>query len=49
LNADWQLQPSSPCINAGDITGIESLLPALDLASNQRINGIIDMGAYEYS
>ena len=48
LTANWQLQSSSPCIDAGDITGISNLLPALDLAGNPRINGVIDMGAYEY-
>ncbi len=47
LTADWSLQSGSPSINTGDITGISSLLPSLDLASNPRINGIIDMGAYE--
>ncbi|MCX6268433.1 MAG: right-handed parallel beta-helix repeat-containing protein [Bacteroidetes bacterium] len=49
LNANWQLQSTSPCINTGDITGVSSLLPALDLAGNPRINGMIDMGAYEYT
>ena len=51
LTADWSLQftPTiSPCINTGDTTGVSNLLPVLDLAGNPRINGIIDMGAYEY-
>jgi len=47
LTADWSLQSSSPCVNAGDTTGVSNLLPALDLAGNPRINGIIDMGGYE--
>jgi len=47
LNANWQLQSTSPCINAGDTTGVSNLLPALDLGGNPRINSIIDMGAYE--
>ncbi|MFC1492875.1 choice-of-anchor Q domain-containing protein [candidate division KSB1 bacterium] len=44
-----QLSPSSPAINAGnpDTTGLA--LPRIDLAGNPRIlDGIIDMGAYEY-
>ena len=49
LNANWQLQSTSPCINAADITGVSSFLPSLDLAGNPRINGAIDMGAYEYT
>jgi hypothetical protein len=48
LSANWQLQAISPCLNAGDTSGISQLLPALDLAGNPRINGVIDMGAYEY-
>jgi hypothetical protein len=48
LTADWSLQSPSPCINTGDTTGVSMYLPALDLAGNPRINGIIDMGAYEY-
>ncbi|MEI8008937.1 MAG: C10 family peptidase, partial [bacterium] len=49
LTANWQLLSTSPCINAGDTTGISNLLPAVDLAGNPRItNTTIDMGAYEY-
>ncbi|MCX6277711.1 MAG: thiol protease/hemagglutinin PrtT [Bacteroidetes bacterium] len=48
LNANWQVQSTSPCINAGDPTGISTVLPSIDLAGNPRINGAIDMGAYEY-
>ncbi|MCF7835183.1 C10 family peptidase [Candidatus Gracilibacteria bacterium] len=48
LTANWQLQSTSPCINAGDTTGISQYLPIVDLAESPRINGIIDMGAYEY-
>ncbi|MFZ2911958.1 MAG: C10 family peptidase [Candidatus Absconditicoccaceae bacterium] len=47
LNANWQLQSTSPCINAGDSTGVGDLLPALDLGGNPRFNGVIDIGAYE--
>ncbi|MEI6774788.1 MAG: C10 family peptidase, partial [bacterium] len=52
LTADFSLQYlpiHSPCINAGDTTGVSNLLPNLDLGNNPRINGIIDMGAYEYA
>lgn len=49
LTANWSLQSNSPCINAGDITGIASLLPALDLGGNPRITSIIDLGTYESS
>lgn len=49
LTADWSLQSSSVCINAGDTTTISQYLPILDLAGNPRINGIIDMGGYEYA
>ncbi|KAF0130308.1 MAG: hypothetical protein FD155_1608 [Bacteroidetes bacterium] len=48
LSANWQLQSTSPCINAGDTTGVGNLLPVLDLGDNPRINGEIDMGVYEY-
>jgi len=48
LLADYSVQGNSPCIDAGTTNGIINLLPALDLADNPRINGIIDMGAYEY-
>ncbi|MFC1635813.1 LamG-like jellyroll fold domain-containing protein [Planctomycetota bacterium] len=48
-NADYHLQASSPCIDAGD----NSAIPAgviVDLDGNPRIiNSIVDMGAYEYS
>ncbi len=48
-NGDYRLQTSSPCIDAGnpDTTGLN--LPDYDLDGNPRIvNGIIDMGCYEY-
>ncbi len=48
LNANWQLQSSSLCINAGEVTGIQTLLPTFDLGGNTRLNGSIDIGAYEY-
>ena len=46
--ADYSVQGNSPCINTGTTNGIINLLPDLDLAGNPRINGIIDIGAYEY-
>ena len=49
INADWSLQETSPCINAGtpDTTGLN--LPATDIAGNPRIyDCVIDIGAYEY-
>jgi hypothetical protein len=42
--ANWSLQNSSPCINAGDTTGN---YPFLDIAGNPRMVGYIDIGAYE--
>jgi len=48
VTADWSLQSGSPCIDAGDPSGI---YPATDKAGNPRIIEviacIIDMGAYE--
>ena len=47
---NYQLGPSSPCINAGtpDTTGL--YLPEYDLAGNPRLsNGSIDIGAFEYN
>lgn len=49
MMADWSLQLTSPCINAGtpDTTGLA--IPHTDLAGNLRISGdTIDIGAYEY-
>ena len=44
---DFHLRPGSPCINAGD--NQYAVMP-YDLDGNPRIfNGIVDMGAYEYS
>ena len=49
LIANWQLQSSSPCINAGDTNELLSILPATDLGGNPRISGsTIDIGGYEY-
>ncbi|MFH1422126.1 MAG: choice-of-anchor Q domain-containing protein, partial [Planctomycetota bacterium] len=55
-NGDYHLRSSSPCIDAGNnsfITNISTLLgdiPVVDLDDNPRIiNGIVDIGAYEYS
>jgi len=46
-NADYHLQESSPCIDAGDNSAIPSST-VLDLDGNPRIaNGTVDMGAYE--
>ena len=46
---DWSLQPSSPCINAGDVTLVDLDPLTTDLAGEPRvINGQVDMGAYEY-
>lgn len=45
-NNDYHLTESSPCIDAGDNTNV----PAIDYDGNQRpYNGIIDIGAYEYT
>ena len=44
--ADWSLQNSSPCIDAGDPNGSYT---SIDLAGLPRVNVCrIDMGAYEY-
>ena len=46
LNANWSLQNTSPCINAGDSSGI---YPPTDIAGNPRVvYGCIDIGAYEF-
>ncbi len=45
FSADWSLQMSSPCINAGDPVGS---YPLIDLAGNPRIHSsTVDIGAYE--
>jgi len=45
--ADWSLLNTSPCINSGtpDISGLS--IPQFDIVGNERIVGIIDLGAYE--
>jgi parallel beta-helix repeat protein len=44
-----QLQPGSPCIDAGSNAAINATDVTTDVAGNPRIvNGIVDMGAYEY-
>ena len=46
LTADWSLQNTSPCIDAGDPNGV---YPTNDIADNPRVTVCrIDMGAYEY-
>ena len=48
LEADFSLQETSPCVNAGDPATDYSSFP-YDLAGFARLSGpIIDMGAYEY-
>jgi parallel beta-helix repeat protein len=50
LAADWNIQPSSPCINAGnpDTTGL--FLCNIDIAGENRIlEDTIDIGAFEYN
>lgn len=48
-NGDFNLQESSPAINAGDTAAYEAISASnSDLAGNARVqNGIIDMGPYE--
>ena len=43
---NYQLQPTSPCINVGNITAILPL-SATDLAGNSRFIDNVDLGAYE--
>ena len=46
-NNNFQLQISSPCINAGNNSYVST---ATDLAGNSRIvAGVVDMGAYEFT
>ena len=49
LNADWNIQPISPLVDAGDPnTAFITYLPATDMDGNPRIyNNIADIGAYE--
>ena len=46
--ADWRLKKSSPLINSGTLSGIQSLLDTTDLAGKKRIVNGIDIGPYEY-
>ena len=49
LNADWNLLPASPCINAGENTGIP-YNTFEDCANYKRIiNNTVDFGAFEYN
>ena len=46
VSNDFNLQPASPCIDAGIETGIT--LPLTDLLGNSRVcNGVIEIGAFE--
>lgn len=45
-SANFNINAGSPCINAGDTVGAYS--SAIDYANNNRIVGIVDIGAYEY-
>ncbi len=45
---DFHLQSASPCINAGTTANGEGATVALDLDGNNRQNGTIDIGAYEW-
>lgn len=45
LAADFNILPSSPCIDQGDTVGCFSSL--VDYLGNNRINGPIDIGAFE--
>ena len=46
--ADWRLKKSSPLVNSGTLSGIQSLLDTTDLAGKKRIVNGIDIGPYEY-
>jgi hypothetical protein len=49
INSNFQLQASSPCINAGSNVYAPTNVVPDDLAGNPRIiNGTVDMGAYEF-
>jgi hypothetical protein len=45
LLSDWSLQSNSPCINTGDSIGNYI---TTDIINNNRVSGIIDIGAYEF-
>lgn len=48
-NSDYSLQSTSPCINAGTISGISTYITSYDIIGSTRICGdAIDMGIYEY-
>jgi hypothetical protein len=48
LTGNFQLQPTSPAINAGSNAAINATGVTTDLAGNPRIfDGVVDMGAYE--
>jgi hypothetical protein len=46
-NNDYTLQASSPAINAGNDSYFANAAANKDLAGNPRLNGTIDIGAYE--
>lgn len=48
-NGNFMLSATSPAIDAGDVTGIDTMIPMNDLAGKIRtIGSAIDLGAYEY-
>lgn len=48
INGDYHTMASSPCVNAG--TTNAPMLPVTDLDGNPRIiNGLVDMGCYEFT
>lgn len=47
--ADWKLENTSACIDAGDDTGLSYWIPATDFFGNNRIIGdTIDIGVHEF-
>jgi pectate lyase len=47
FNGNYNLSSASPCINKG-VSAIEAYVGTVDLNANARINGTIDIGAFEY-
>ena len=46
--ANWALQVTSPCINAGDSDTTNCFIPPLDYLAHNRMLGVIDAGAIEF-